>query len=442
MKKLHYILFLALFTLFSCESYFGDEPNRDPDNPTAVTPNVILPQVQARLAYTYGGDFTRYLSLFTRHIDGVSRQFAVLGEYGITGSDVDAPWANMYTGTMNSNRELYEQSIAAGHNHYAGISAALEAYSIMLITDCWGDVPYSDAFKFGENGVYQPEFDAQEAIYNSIFAKLDEARTLFSMDNGGNAPSTGDIMYGGDISLWVKFCNVLEARAHLHLVERNGSARADALAALNKGSFASMSEEASFPFGEAATENSPWFQYIEQRDDCEVGSFYLSMLESLNDPRITTYGAPQAVPGHPIYTRDQPVKLLSFTEQEFMRAEVLLGSDAAGAYEAYLAGIRSSFEEAKLTQADYDTYTEQSSVSVGASNLDLEHVMTQKYLALFTSPEVYNDWRRTGLPTIPPVTGSAIPRRLPYPNTEVFSNENTPSPANVGIFTKVWWDAD
>ncbi len=440
MKSFKYLFVLfGLLAFTACEDYFGEGSNVDPDNPTTVTPNVILPQVQARLVYTYGGDITRYCGLYTKHVDGISRQFAVLGQYGIVGSDTDQTWANLYTGTMQSNRRLYQIASDAGFNHYAGIALALESYAILVTTDVFGDVPYSDAFRFDEIGVYEPAFDTQESIYNAVLANLGQARTLLGGDDGGNAPGGDDLLYGGDAAQWIKFCNVLEARANMHLSKRNGaSAYNAALSALSNG-FESSADNGGLAFGAAATENAPWFQYIEQRQDCETGADYVALLESLSDPRTATYGQPHTN-DHPIWTRDQTVNLLSFTEQEFIRAEALLQTgDSDGAYAAYLSGIQSSLDEA-LVGDQYDAYVANPDVGTGAAGLTLEHVMTQKYIALYTDPEVFSDWRRTNLPALSPVTGTEIPRRLPYAQTEIFSNTNTPSASEVTIYSPVWWD--
>jgi hypothetical protein len=133
--------------------------------------------------------------------------------------------------------------------------------------------------------------------------------------------------------------------------------------------------------------------------------------------------------------------LLSYTEQEFIRAEAALQSgDNSTAYAAYLNAIESSCAEA-LVGSEYDAYVAQATVGVGEGSLTLENVITQKYLALYTNPEVFSDWRRTNIPALTPVTGTQIPRRLPYAQTELFSNpDNVPSPADVNIFTPVWWD--
>jgi hypothetical protein len=384
---------------------------------------------------------TRYAGIFTQHVDGISRQFAVIGNYGLTPTDVDNAWSNIYSGTLNSNKQLIASAKESGFGHFEGVALALEAYSMIVSSDLWGDMPYSDAFKFAENGVYLPTFDTQEQIYTQALANLTAAKALFAGESGGNALGGADLMFGGDVSKWTKFCNVLEARAMLHTSKIDGSAYSKVLTALGNGGFDSSADDAGFAFGEAATENAPWFQYIEQRDDCEVGAAYLALLESFNDPRVATYGQLHTN-DHPIFTKSQTVKLLSYTEQEFMRAVALLGSDRDAAYAAYLGAISSSFDEALMTSAEYDTYIAGPSVGVGAANLTLENIINQKYLALYTSPEVFSDWRRTNFPALTPITGSTIPRRFPYPQSERLSNpDNTPSPANVTIFSRVWWDS-
>ncbi len=444
MKNIKFLVFaFAAFLLTGCEDYFGGDSNVDPDNPISVNETVILPQVQARLAYTYGGDFARYLGINTHHVDGIARQHLVFHNYGLIGTDCDAAWSNVYTGTLQSNRRMIQQAESKGFNHFAGVGKALEAFTMMAATDFWGDIPYSDALRFDEVAVYSPTFDPQQSIYNDLFALIEEARGALLKDDGG-FPLNGDLYYGGDVTKWISFLNVLEARGRLHLSRKNGNAAYTAvLDALNKGGFTSSADEFAFAFGTGATENAPMFQFIQQRGDTETGADYIALLEEFNDPRLATYGQPVAT--HPIFTPNQRLKMLSFTEQEFIRAEaeLMLGNNPA-AYEAYLSGIASSMNEAGLAdpETSYEEYIAQSTVGVGASNLTLKNIITQKYLALLAEPEVFNDWRRTGFPVLSPNVGSQIPRRLPYAQSEVFANDNlNASPSNF-IYTRVWWDAE
>lgn len=431
---------IGLMIFLSCDSYF-DDINKDPDEPTELTPELILPQVETRLAYTLAGDLSRYLGIYTQHVDGESRQFEVLHDYGITGSDIDQVWNNLYSGTMMDNRQVLEGATEIGLNHIVGISKAIEAYSMLLVTDFWGDAPYSESFKGVE--LKNPKYDSQESIFNAIFSLLNESRTALNLGVGPYDAGSSDVIYGGNVAKWKNFCNVLEARARLHLAKRDNGNYQLALDALNKGAFSGSADDAEVKFGEAPTEQSPWYQYINERDDCETGEYFKSIMVDLDDPRDTTYGAPHDITDneHPVFKKDQPVVLLSYTEMKFIEAECKFNvSGASAAYDDYLEGIKSSFAEAGHTTDEYDTYITNTEVNPGASNLTLEQIMTQKYIALYTQPEVFNDWRRTNIPALTPNTGNRIPRRLPYADVEVKSNPNTPSVTSVNLFTPVWWD--
>ncbi|MEM6697048.1 MAG: SusD/RagB family nutrient-binding outer membrane lipoprotein [Bacteroidota bacterium] len=433
MNKIKIILCTAVLFLglTSCESYFEDI-NNDPNNPLVVTPNVILPQVQTRLAYSYAGEGALYTGVYTQHLDGLTRQFAVFQNYGIQPADVNSLVAdNMYSGVLMDNRQMFRFTEENGDFHYTGIGKAIEAFSMLFVTDLFGDLPYAEAFNGTDN--LQPAYDSQESIYNAVFSLLDEAESLLNGDAGTRTPAGDDFFYGGNAGAWLKFINSLRARAYLHLSKVDASNYQRALDALAAGGFESSDDDTRLPFTTASTGSSPMYQYIEQRDDADVSVNYTALLAELNDPRADTYGAPMDVPGHPIFVRDRRTPLLTYTETKFIEAEALVqtGQDAT---DAYLEAIRSSFEEA---EADgYEDYIAQDAIK----DATFENIMTQKYIALFMQAETFNDWRRTGIPELTPNTGTQIPRRLPYPQTEYDLNSNVPSPADVTIFSRVWWD--
>lgn len=439
MKKYSlYILsaFICLITFSSCEDYFGDI-NVDPDSPTVVTPNVILPLVEGRLAIVMGGDASRHASLFTQHINGIGRQFVVFNDYGIQGGDTDALWSNMYSGVLMDSRQIQRVATEGGFNHYNGVAKALEAYSWMVMTDLFGDIPYSEALKGTAAENLQPAFDSQESIYNGIFATLDEARADLAADANGNAPGGDDFIYNGDVAKWTNFCNVLEARGRLHLAKDDAANYQRALDALAKGGFASSEDDARFPFGSSASEAAPWFQYLEQRTDTDVGGSYRALMEGLGDPRLDILGAPHTVPDgsetdHPIFVQNRAFPILTYMEQEFIRAECLAetGGDPS---DALSAAVGASFAEAGLTSDDAAAYTS----GLGAS---VEDIMTQKYIAMLADMEVFNDWRRTGVPSLTPNIGDQVPRKFPLAQTEVLSNTNAPTVDITEIYNRVWWD--
>ena len=60
---------------------------------------------------------------------------------------------------------------------------------------------------------------------------------------------------------------------------------------------------------------------------------------------------------------------------------------------------------------------------------------------MYLSPEVYNDWRRTNIPNLKPVTGDYVPVRWEYSADEYSFNENAPEVGSIDIFTdRVGWN--
>lgn len=426
---------VALLGLSSCEKFFGDV-NVDPNAPNDASPAAILLTAETRLTYTIGGDFSRFGSVFTQHVDGYDRQFAGYQNYTFVPGDFGTAWSNLYSGVLSDLKQLKGKADAGKFDAYGGIARVLEAHALMMIADYFGDAPYSNALDAEKT--FQPTYDTQAQLYTTIFALLTEARTKLATPVGGVNRAVGnDVIYGGDVKKWTKYANVLAARAYLHLGKLDAANYTKALAELAKGGFASSADDARFAFAGGGTGDAPWAQYNAQRQDILVGARYVKLMTDLADPRKAFYGA-ALDESHPVLTPTQAVPLATFTEQKFIEAECKMkGGDAPGAKLAMLDGIKSSFVEAGVTDAaKYTTYIAQATVN--PATVTLNQVMTQKYIALFADPEVFNDWRRTGIPSLTPNLGSFVPRRFLYPQTELDLNTNAPKATKLS--DRVGWD--
>ncbi len=434
-----FILILICFSVFitSCDKFLEDS-NTNPNSPNVVPVSVLLPTTQLALSYVYWGDGSRFLGLFSQHLTGVSRQFVAFNNYSIVGNTVDNMWIGLiYPKVLNNLKELRAIADPETEFTYLGIADAIEAYTLLFTTDCFGDIPYSDALQGLD--VPQPLFDTQQDIFNSINSLLNSARTEFAKGTSSKKPGADDLVYGGSVAKWSGFVNALQGRVNLRLAKKSGNYQA-VVDAIAQGGI-QQGNDARLPYGSNSTANGPWYQYNEQRNDIAIGIRYKEILTSLNDPRDATYGAPLNT-DHPILTGDYALPFLTYTEQEFMVAEAKFRTgDTGGAYDAYLDGIKSSFGDAQISDTTmYNTYIAQPAVANGSANLTLDMIMTQKYLAMFLDPEAFADWRRTNIPALTPNSGNQIPRRLPYPETEVLYNNNCPDPTQVNLYTPVWWD--
>ena len=431
-------LFLGLFLIIgatSCEDYFGDI-NVNPNSPTDVTPQVLLPNIEVRLAYTLGGDFSRFASIFTQQCEGVARQWSGYNQYTMNPANFNTAWrTNTYAGTLADLYDLLAKTTEAGYGQYAGVTNVLLAFTWMTATDVWGDMPFTEAFQGTEN--LQPAFDSQEFIYGQVFALLDAADGQLAGSDGGLPVGSEDVIFGGDMGKWQKFSKAVRAKASIHLAEVDAAKYyGDALAAA-AGAMESNADNAYLPFGAGPTESAPWYQFNRDRTgDIQIGTKIDEITMNLSDPRGDLYRADYIdFDNHPFLVAAQNWPFATYTEMKFIEAEALLQTGGADAdvHDAFIAGVTADFAELGIDGTAYIA-----SIDPGVGNVTLEDIITQKYIALHKEPEVYNDWRRTGIPTLTPNSGQFVPVRFPYGETEILFNENTPA---VDFVTdKVWWD--
>lgn len=440
----------------SCEL---EETNVDPDNPADADVDLILPAAQAGFAYVQGGDLGRYSNVLTQHLAGVGRQHLVIGRYQINETDVNNLWRFSLYPIMENTTLVIDKATEEGSPHYSGVAKIMLANIIGVTTDAWGDVPFSQAFQGDEN--FNPVYDPQEQIYTNIQTLLDEGIAELQATESFQSPGGDDLVYGGDLSKWIKAAYTLKARYYNHLsqVDPQQSAQ-QALTALQNG-FTSNADDALFQFGASETEANPYYQFNDQRGDVVMGEFFVELLKSLNDPRLPAFVAPLDTDdeGNPVYegatagvaedgspmgpyyaSIDSPVPIITYYEAKFIEAEANLrmGNSEAAAT-AYNEAVRAAL--VSITGTADAAYIAQNA-SATAGTISLEQIMTQKYIAMFTNIEAWVDYRRTGLPEIPPAQNALgpFPLRFPYPQSERLLNAANIPAGGVGIGDPVWWD--
>ena len=132
--------------------------NDDPNKPTDVPLNVLLTASEANLAYTLGGVATRIPASIVQHYAGHRGQPLEYGQYNITASATDNLWTNLYE-VMYDLRSIQSKAKESDSKIYLGISQILEAYTISVTTDLFGDVPYTEALQGSVN--INPKYDTQ-----------------------------------------------------------------------------------------------------------------------------------------------------------------------------------------------------------------------------------------------------------------------------------------
>lgn len=456
MKKILFGAFVVgLFALTPACNFVDYDLNTDPNNPSDVGMPQLLPAAEVGYAYNLGGDMGRYISLWSQHHMGGDRQHLAIDVYQLTESDINNLWGNIYGNVLSNLKIINEKAAEAGSPHYAGVAKVLTAMNVAHMVDMWDNVPYSEANQFDEN--INPKFDNGNDLYRAMIALCDEAVTDLGATSN-TTPGADDLVYGGDKAKWTRLARSTKARLQLRLSKVDGDAHSKALASLDAGGLASNDDNAGIEFGESATSANPWFQFDDQRGDVCMGGFFIDLMNTLNDPRRAVFattataggyaGAHAGVPAEFIGASrfgsyygsiNSPVYFMTYPEVKFMEAECALDAgDKIRAANAHNDAVKASLDMFGVTDADYIT----ANASETDATITLEKIMTQKYIALYTSVEPFNDWRRTGLPALPAAQGqSQVARRWPIAQDErVFNNANAQPYLGKTVFDRVFWD--
>jgi hypothetical protein len=458
MLKTGLIVVLVAF-MSSCETWIDPEINVDPVNPADVPITLLIPTIQLDLGFMQmGNPCARPTNIWMQIYDGVARQSFTQGRYQFTAADVNNLWGSIYTEQLMNAKIIIQKAEEQESPHNLGVGKVLMAVSLGITTDMWGDVPYSDALK-GMDNVLKAEFDTQQEVYDSIFSLLDQAVTNL---NAAEDPIgiNGDTWYDGDPDAWINAARAIKARHTLQLSKKNDNAAYTAALALTDA-FSSNADNIEARF--TAANQNPLFQFMEQRSgDLVMCATLLAELQANDDPRIPFYYAEDgngeytgsipgsendaaSLPGPYLAGQAASTWLMTYSELKFIEAECALQTgDASRAATAFNEGVLASCEQvtgAALDPATADSVFIQEVASETGGSITLEKIMMEKRHALVGQPQVWSDWRRTGIPSLTMVPGaflSAIPQRFPYAQDETIYNEdNIPPVADITV--KVWW---
>ena len=442
-KYILLVLFIAM-AIGSCKKAFFSDANKNPNAPSSasIIPGVMLSTIEGTLAYTQGGDISRFTSLITQQTEGISRQAQGYYGYTFTAVDFDSPWGNLYTSVLENNKTLIQLADAKGDNAYSGVGRILLAYALQVAVDMWGPIPYSQAFQ-GANQL-QAGYDSDKALYDTISALITTGiGQLNNPDQGVLVPGAEDVMYGGDITKWIKFAHAIQARIYLHQSKGNAAMATSALTEI-AASFTSNADNAQYIFGSTETSSNPWYQFNQQRTDISFATSPLgTMLKSSGDPRFPIL-IDEANDNLLYYGNiNSPVEFITYDELLFMKAEATIraGGSVAAAQTAFQDAIRANMEKLGVAAADITTYIAAKGTLAGTADDAIAGIAAEEYIALYLNPEEFTTWRRTGSPAIAPVAGANVPCRFLYPQTEYsYNGKNVPQAT---LFApRIFWDTD
>ncbi len=459
--KLHSILsgwkalLLLPFLLLALNSCDLESEPEEPDYEGQI--KNMLPQVQRNIAFWHNQDFNRFQAIWMQQLAGVRGIPQSADRYDPSPEHLDDSWNYFYNNIYFRLQDLIFYSQEAEATGFLGISKILKAYSFLVLTDSWGDIPFSQAPNYMVSGIW-PEYDDQEFVLDQILSLLDSGIEHLQNANPNAAftpdPQT-DHFYSGHLSQWIRAGNLFRLRLMLRMAnqQQDYSAIAQEISSLDL--FSSGGEDMYYPFDGSSQNQNPFYAYEHNVRNTRMGKFFVDMLKENDDPRLTKIVRINtsneyvgSAPGQSLHTASfigpslasaaSPMVIASFAEVQFIKAEVYYRSgQQAMADLAFEQAVKASLEFHQAEDPEWEAeYAE-------VEDVTLEQIIRQKYIALFLQPEVWSDYRRTGYPQITPYEPEEyeIPRRQIYPQAELNNNaENVPQ--DITIFDRVWWDIE
>lgn len=451
-----------LFT--ACSKDKLNEVDFNPNVPTDVTVDLLLPQVEVSTAFAVtGADLAWYSSVFVEHTAGrYGQQRDYDRRINITSTLAGNSWQDIYA-TLGDLKLMIEKGSDGGDEAgswiHVGIAKVLTAYNFAVATDMFGRVPYSQALQGTQN--LAPAFDPQRDIYRGIIALLDDA--VADLQKPTTKVPTGDLIHDGDPDAWIATAYSLKARYLMRLSNTPDYNPGAVQEALDKSWLAvgGPGDGAYFQgFTTNATGENPWYQEFNDRAYLAPSQHLFDYMNQRNDPRIpisfTQVDGNYSPAPNGETVQDQagtvysfisdhyinathPMPLVTYEEMGFIQAELnYRNSGSTAANTAFRNAVSASLVREGISEADATAYANSTAVAL-ESGPTLEDIISQKWLSFFPfgSMEAYNDYRRTGFPATTNPRGPA-PRRLPYPQSELDANPgNVP---NTPYTNGVWWD--
>ncbi len=468
--------------LGGCDKGF-DEMNVNPNALTGVDPAFQLNSAIVASVPGYGN-----LSYETTIVKQMITPFSGQGTAANFNQDNRAVaagnWNTFYQSIVKEIVDVIEKSkdVPARSNLY-NMARIWRAYSFMLLTDTYGDVPYKEAGKSYLQGIVKPVYDTQDSIYTDILTELEAA----SAGLDATKPRvTSDVLFDGDVPRWKRLGYSLLLRAAMRLSKANPAKAAEFVTKAIAGGVmqsnadnAVIRHTASFtnPVGSQLNGGQSAFFYLAED--------FVTFLKSTNDPRLSsiavryvgaTSGAQQAEAranrttasqiGAPLgfdnttistavkesklaslwdYSQLDRTRMAGLTAPSFLvtygQTQLLLAEAAFRKWTTgdplvfYSNGIRAHMQQLAL----YGTSTAIPDAAITAYLLanpllvgqELRLINTQYWVASFlVGPETWANFRRSGFPVLSPnlFPGSDLKtepfiRRLTYTDAELNVNK-------------------
>lgn len=451
-----------LFIASSCDEF--EEMNTNPNEPTFVSPDVLLPSAIRQSMNTM---VTESFLLGNNAAQLTSKTLR---------TEVDAynwnafptVWEGMYE-SLTDVMLVQTIAIDRGNESLEGVAVVMKSWIMSTLTNAYGDIPYFDAIS-GDQNNFTPVYDSQEEIYLDLLSELERAEGLLATGNGSIG---GDILFDGDAAKWRKLANSLRLRLLMYASGQLTDAPSQFSQIVAAGNFMTSNEDnaildylSSFPNQfpliplktgdfDAVALSETSFNVLSGYDDPRLARFARPDNDDYTAPTFSGaangsqsgncskagsrlgakyYNYPNQTTANTLGVSTANGILMSYAEVEFLLAEAAAKGWITNDVEThYQNGIEASMDYYEVDYSSFgwagfnDFYT-----NSGTAYSVVTDIWEQKWLSLyFTGLDPYFEVRRwyvesgmdwTGIPFLSPpcenLNNDILPMKFLYPGEE------------------------
>ena len=268
MKNKLYLIALAgvLMGTTACNDYMDINESPDRIAVSNLTPNFVLPGAISNSYYVQARRLNLFGGIMMNSVAGNSYSFGTpfVDEYSpnITSAFYADVWDQLFRQISNFQFIIDYTDPSGQYSQYKAIAKVMKAYYVQTLTDLWGDMPYSEAFKRELN--LTPKYDKGEDIYKASIADIENAIQLID-GKKGDVPASADIVFKGSMAKWKAFANTLKLRYLVRMSNVTGDMatyRDQKLATLQGASFVDADVTVNPGYSQSSdAQQNPWMNY-------------------------------------------------------------------------------------------------------------------------------------------------------------------------------------
>jgi hypothetical protein len=287
MKNILCILLITAigFSIIGCEKDF-DEINTNTVDPTTERIDPVFVFNNAIIGLSFPSGTNIYYDA------GIVQQLVTPNSGFVSGANYNQDnrnntgnqWDAYFENVIKHISDVQLQLEGSEQNNLLQMSRIVEAYAFMVLTDEYGDIPYTEAGRGFSDQIVLPSYDAQQAIYTDLIKELKEA--VAALGDTGDVIN-GEVMYGGDLDKWRKLGNSLLLRIGMRLSNVDNALAQQTVQDAFAGGVMTSNED-NFVVRHDSNFNNP---YGNTFNGTEANNFYLvetfiNYLVNNNDPRL------------------------------------------------------------------------------------------------------------------------------------------------------------